>query len=357
MLKRLFLLAILLLVLFIVSFFSFKIHIKSSSQLDIFSSCDKIKDSERATECYTDIMLANIKKNPANIKSLFATLYQKSLRPDFPSHADLHEIGHESGELIAFLNKDPYKAFFSCGMEFDDGGGCYHGVVMTYIDETQPAGNFSFEKAFQFCDEVKRRSSSQEDYSNCVHGIGHIGIIKVKGDLSKALTACDILGTAANHCYDGVFMEYSRGDSQTGLHIHAHPLGSIVISCKDLAIKYKASCYKFIGRHNPAFAKDQKDYYGGSQICDTLDEDYRIYCQLGIGRRVLLATGYDIQKAGSICAGLGKYSQDCKQAIIIDKVYRIEQWPDPNDLCLKLPEDFARDCVQSKVAYYNLTLP
>ncbi len=358
MFARVPLLTVLIFLLVAISLLSVKIHAQSSLKgIDLFSSCDKIIGSKKAIECYTNIMLAQVKKNPANTKNLLNALYKKSLGPNFSGHANLHKIAHEAGELMATLIRDPYEGFFSCGPEFD--GACYHAVVMTYADEAQPLDDsFSFEKAFQFCEGVRSRSSSGKDYSNCIHGVGHIGIIKVKGDINKALGECDSLETAfRSHCYDGVFMEYSRGDFKTGLHIHVHAIGSIILPCKDLDVVYKATCYKSMGRGNPAFFKNREDYYGGAQFCDSIEKDYQIYCRLGLGRRMLLSTGYDMQQAASICANLGKYSDDCKQAIILNKVYNIEQWQDPNEFCQQLPRSMISNCLQSEVAYYNFILP
>ncbi len=357
MLKKLFYLAILILLLGIFSMFSFKIKTQPGSNGNsLFASCKIITDSTEATKCYTNVILKQVRQNPNQTQSLFKSLAQNYRQPGFVGSASFHELAHETGELMTTVVEDPYEAFLNCGPEFQ--GGCYHGVVMTYIDATQPSGNFSFEKAFQFCEGIKKRAAYDQEYLHCVHGVGHIGIIKVKGDLNKALTGCDILKAAfSRHCYDGVFMEYSRGDTQTGLHIHNKPLGFIALPCKDLVSVYKTACYFVFGRLNPVLEKNVENYLGAEKLCDLAEEDYHYFCRLGLGERILLNAGYDMQKAANICASFGKYSYDCKQAIIIDKVYGIDQPKDPNNFCGQSTGILRNSCLQGEIAYYNFILP
>ncbi len=358
MLKQLSFLAILILILAIVSFLPINFSIKSNlfSSSNPFDVCMSISNSDKAEECYSKTMLSKIKNNPADTQNIFKSLYKKRVSPSFNGSTTFHKISHEAGVLMATLIRDPYEAFSYCGDQFQSG--CYHGVVMTYIDESQTNSAFSFKKAFAFCDGLKARSYSAQLYSHCVHAIGHIGILKVEGNIKKALQGCDLSQlNLRGTCYDGVFMEYSRGDSQNGVHFHERPWGTVAVPCEELQPIYKPACYYALGRVNPVNAKNGQDNYGVGRLCDSVEKDYRYFCSLGLGKRILMENSFDINMAASVCAGLGKYKDDCKEAVIAVIVYYIDVPKDPNDLCVQLAGDLMNSCVQGKIAYYNLMLP
>ncbi len=353
MLKKLTILAALMLFFVVASLVPIKISIRdASSSLDkSFFACKDI-GSREAKECLTNVMLKEVRNNPSNIKNMFKFLSDK-YGPDFNGSQYFHDIVHEVGEFMFVTYKDPYKAYSYCSSEFE--GGCYHGVVMEYVNETQPSSaSFSFAKAIKFCDGLP---SKKTDYSVCIHGIGHIGIIKVKGDLNKALAGCDLASLSARStCHNGVFMEYSRGDTQTGLHIHDNPLGYIDVPCESLSTAYKPDCYYFISRVNMR-STSRNSYYEAWKLCDSIEKEYRFFCGLGLGEKILRTRNYNIEISAEFCSKMEQYSGVCKDTIIYAQVYHVEQPRATRDICGNLPSKMKPSCLQGEIAYYNFILP
>lgn len=332
-------------------------------------------------------MLKEGLNHPSNIRSMLNFIDRTIRLPYFRGSNFFHDVVHDLGMNLYQQYQDPYQALKNCSFQFQSG--CYHGVIMSYFDDTTSVNDFSFSKGGEFCNGLRDRIKvSDFEYLQCLHGIGHIGIAKVRGDLLLALSGCDLMKTNSlkKACYDGVFMEYSKGESQSGHHSHAE-LGSIVLPCNRLDSRYRRFCYFTFGRNNPQFLKNRADYYGVAKVCNQLEDESTydltvgvsspffggaesteaesdsakadkdsFFCMIGMARRLLYQTLDDLFKAQKICRGMGELKEACKQAIIYVEVYQISEPEDKPELCKFVP-GLAKDlCLKSKLAFYNLIL-
>mgnify|MGYP003393963101 FL=1 len=157
-----------------------------------------------------------------------------------------HEFAHIIGnELYKSLGLDGIRV---CDTSF--AFGCMHGVTEKMLlkegigkiksIETQCISFFPPEET--------------QDYTGCIHGMGHGVYTFEGGNLKKALANCDIVSDPYRQsCYDGVFMENSTSQSRN--FDPANPWKF----CSDLDGRYQRNCARYqsqIFLNNSANAPD-----------------------------------------------------------------------------------------------------
>ncbi len=327
--------------------------------IDIFSSCQDKYGLENK-KCYSDVLLKEGAKNPSGIKSMLSFLEKGLKNPSLNVSPFLHPDVHDLGMILYQQLKDPFLAYSYCGSEFRSG--CQHSVIMSYFDDITTPENFKFQDAILFCSTLKERLSlSRSDFTSCIHGIGHISISKFKGDLLSALKGCELAPSTTIHtCYDGIFMEYSKGETSIGIHSE-NPSGTIFLPCDTLPYFYASICYDTFGRTSPAFVnrlRDTESFKEAAELCQNVQEKYRFFCMLGVTRALLYANVNDIYASNKVCKKMGHLQPSCKEALIINTVYGLEA-PAEKRLtffCAKYFKPFKTHCVNTIRAYYDFIL-
>jgi hypothetical protein len=112
-----------------------------------------------------------------------------------------HDFAHLIGNAI--YEKFGIAGITSCDETF--AFGCFHGVTQKLL-ETE--GVSAIRKVQDRCTEIFPPAKSQ-NYTGCIHGMGHGLFTYERFNLAKALEDCDGLDSLyQSYCYDGVFMEH-----------------------------------------------------------------------------------------------------------------------------------------------------
>jgi plastocyanin len=115
--------------------------------------------------------------------------------------------------------------------------GCYHGVTEAMLLAVGMEQVPDIEKN---CLSTLKNEHS-ENYTGCIHGIGH-GLLSWSGlQMTKALAGCDLLQEQyRGYCYDGVFMEHAEA-SPKNVFDKDHPWQL----CDGLEERYRYNCARY----------------------------------------------------------------------------------------------------------------
>lgn len=171
--------------------------------------------------------------------------------------------GHVIGNAHGFAHLVGNGIYHKLGLEgivvCDDtfAYGCYHGVTEAMLLDVGVSGIPRIEKN---CLSIFSADQNQ-NYTGCMHGIGH-GLVTWSGlNVKKALTGCDALHKQYRpYCYDGVFMEHAEGTP------------------------------KMLSGENPW------------QFCDSLEKTYRYNCARYQAVLFANAFGWSLHQSGQACA-------------------------------------------------------
>ncbi len=152
-------------------------------------------------DCYTAAIRTMVQKNGvAQTLATLQTLAAADPAVERGGHVYAHGIGIE-----AFLHfRETRETFAACTTDF--ASGCKHGVIQAYL-ESQTAIDSATINAL--CAPYRVAQGSTWQLFQCVHGMGHGLDMMYRGDLPKALAACDLLAETwdRDSCFGGAFME------------------------------------------------------------------------------------------------------------------------------------------------------
>ncbi|HEY3197275.1 MAG TPA: hypothetical protein VGJ57_04620 [Nitrospirales bacterium] len=230
--------------------------------------------------------------------------------------ADRHRIAREIGGTTAsrFGINDP--AFLLCPTSMNDD--CRHGFFQYALGQAHATDNV----ARLICGSLDRAYSAKFIF-DCYLGLGHGVLIAQNYDLTKALDACETLGTPTGQdgCRQGAFIE-NRNASLTGsgrrdVFSRNDPLAP----CNIVPDKYRYACFiNHAGRLMEFFNNNVKK---AARACLKAPDAYVSPCLQSIG---LMVSNGPWQRL------LAK-NNDGKSEVIA--------W----DLCLKFPQDHREPCV------------
>ncbi len=124
------------------------------------------------------------------------------------SYKGTHDINSNAHLLSHIIGNSIFKTYGVEGFRYCSGAfayGCIHGFFESafFNDRNNLA------KLSDVC--LKIQTSGDEEYDNCLHGIGHgVALTYMSKDLTSVLKRCDIIPKDREYCYDGVFMEYQE---------------------------------------------------------------------------------------------------------------------------------------------------
>jgi len=147
--------------------------------------------------------------------------------------SNAHEFAHLIGN--AMYVKFGLEGITYCDQTF--AFGCYHGVSEKLLVDKGP---MVVKDVQQHCTNIFPPETTQ-NFTGCIHGMGHGLFTYEHFNVQKALNDCDQLDELyKTYCYDGVFMEHSD-DLAEGEFDPNHPWQF----CEALAEKYQYNCARY----------------------------------------------------------------------------------------------------------------
>jgi hypothetical protein len=212
-----------------------------------------------------------------------------------------HVIAHGLGRFaVAQRDGDP-GVYADCREVFQ--AGCNHGVMEAYFASMRAAAPDAIAPRAldSLCVRITRPQAARLVSLECAHGMGHGLVARYRGDVHRALGACDHLTQrdARDECHDGVFMENAvrattSADMRVGdAAVQARAAGreqKPLVSrddpsypCGDVAAEYRSSCWKYqpiilveATRGDPARTVD---------ACGRAPAAFQDECYFGIGKQ------------------------------------------------------------------------
>jgi len=179
------------------------------------------------------VQLAFVKEIAASDPASSWEFLKKTFMVDGQVVGNAHEFSHIIGNSL--YKKFGLKGVRSCDTTF--AYGCMHGVTEAMLSKE------GVEKVRYIEEECLKYFPPEinNNYSGCIHGMGHGLMTFEGGDYKKALVDCDRLSFAYRiFCYDGVFMENSTYPDQ--INFDKNDPWKL---CKNLSATYFEPCAKY----------------------------------------------------------------------------------------------------------------
>lgn len=212
-----------------------------------------------------------------------------------------HVVAHALGRFVVAQRDGDPAVYADCREVFQ--AGCHHGVMEGYFtspralqaDAVAPAALDSL------CTRITRPGAARLVSLECAHGMGHGLLARYRGDVPRALGACDHLmrRDARDECHDGVFMENAvRGTTSADMRVgdaavkagvatrEQKPLvrrGDLAYPCSEIGGAYRAACWKYQAL---IIAEETRgDPPRTLEACGRAPAAYRDECYFGVGKQ------------------------------------------------------------------------
>ncbi len=247
-------------------------------------------------------------------------------------------------ELAHIIGNNGYKKLGLDAVKICDATfafGCFHGVTEQLLQEKGAAVIPEVEKK---CLEFFPPQQTQ-NYTGCIHGMGH-GLLALENlDLHRALADCDALSQQFRYyCYDGVFMENAF-------------ISKIEVDetdpwnfCADFPEQYHLNCARYQ-------AQRFRQYFGWqpaqiSKYClMTNAEIFRKVCSESIGYQIAQNSQGDAAKIKEQCAAITdqKAKSHCVSGAAREVIFQgYADWEETSaSLCSILPASEKAACLES----------
>lgn len=231
--------------------------------------------------------------------------------------------------------------------------GFYHGALENYFLEEAIFPGTEESRFMKVIPALCKREyfDLEQNYYQCLHGLGHSLMFATDSELPLALKYCDVLDTDTGRemCYSGAFMENSFSNTNPVHQSKYIREEDPSYPCTILDEKYRASCYQqqtgyLIG------------YYGGDwgkvrSFCNALSGVYQARCFNGLGQQ--LVGSVNISEVVTQCGYVDKESgvRECLRGtlVAIDAAY--PHSPERIiDVCVHAQSlEFSNECTQRAV--------
>ncbi len=267
------------------------------------------------------------------------------------AHSQCHQLTHAIGHG-ALQDSASLADTFAHGDSFC-WSGYYHGVMEEVVEkigiEALP------EQLNTICAPMKKGSTQDFYYYNCVHGLGH-GVMAIKNnELFDALALCGKLSDRWDQeaCSGGVFMENVMLDTREEGTKYLHP-DDPVYPCNDVEEKYKPQCY--VMQTSYMMSVLQRDFSKVFALCATVSERYQDICYEGVGRDASGQTLSSIDETVKLCnLGTTRMQREhCMIGAVKDFVSYYHSDTEANKLCYAVQHDLLDSCLTTVKAYYKL---
>ncbi len=357
--------------------FSPKADLKRSEESSNFivSKMGECAKAKKRTECLKQT--AKDFLNNFTLKEVLSVFEKNETKPELISIC--HEAAHYLGRKEYQKQQSLSKVFSSCNHSCL--GGCYHGALEGYFinqnitingeDDSEVAS-----KMPGLCG-VQSNYQIPQDFTECLHGLGHAVMFLSENDLLRSLKLCDQLHTKDEQdlCYTGAFMANVDG-AQSGsdhpskyfkpdndlypctilgekylsmcytyavLQPHQGDLKKTIDICLMVPPDYRNSCFRTMGRDRVYNTTDESVM---KKECDLISEhEFRNECYIGVVGSIVVRYGIDSQSPFRYCSILDiQFKDSCYREIAL----RLKNWTqDENKLlniCSKLPKEYINTC-------------
>ncbi len=306
-----------------------------------------LKECARAAEGQTDCYraLATTAYETVDTAAILAALSGEEVDQSllFGCHTFLHFYGQEAGRAAEHIGEALAVGSPVCF------AGYYHGVLENYFLEhaLNPAAapRAVTEAVPMLC--VRSYFDLEQNYYQCLHGLGHSLMFATDGELPQALGHCDALAGAVEQewCYSGAFMENAFSNTNP-----VHPSKYVraddpAYPCTILQERYLSSCYQQQSGYLIGYY--QADWEKILDFCSTIPGAYQSRCFNGIGQQ--LVGSMDMPQVVERCVYAQKADTEhqCLWGAIVAVGEAYPQSPERTLVfCTLVPEGFQRECVE-----------
>jgi len=259
---------------------------------------------------------------------------------------DIHDQAHLIGGLI--YEKEGLEGLSKCSSEF--AFGCFHG----FLDKAFEKSLDNLKKAEEACQTLGEGGPS----SSCIHGIGHgVASFHSTTDLKASLLSCKKLSSVGQQfCFDGVFMEFERGASNS-LYSKDNPFKP----CDDLEKEFGEEFSFACGRNQPTvlmsrFKFSFEDVIG---VClSSPSESFKVACFDALG---FISTKGTSDPAAIVSAcqkiGVSEYVLRCVKAAAGEFIFQeVPGWQKNAPAICNLLESGSDECqsyIQELIRQYG----
>lgn len=225
-----------------------------------------------------------------------------------------HELTHFLGRQTYATSQDLPSTLVSCNSTCQ--GGCYHGAVEQYLKEHDHNLSGNALKA-TFTSICQSKSLTPLIFAECEHGLGHAAMLITDSELTPSLSLCDLLPARENkeHCYSGVFMEYSSSSTENNAaNKNMHPADPLY-PCDTLSSQYLPLCYQYQSSYFSIIT--HYDAKATADLCMKVPKEYQKGCiQIIGGGQVGLTRDVSVMSRNCTQMPTADLRQTCNQGVV-----------------------------------------
>lgn len=279
---------------------------------------NECSNSKYHPACY-DQEIPKLMDPPINLSMENAFKVTKLIQNDDSSFLYCHVIGHELSAKEYDKNPSAWEDIIPRCPFAVCANGCQHGVLQELArDEkfTDQQIQEYLPKLDQVCEAKSNWNPTPFEQSHCYHGLGHMTLYMVGGDIVKAANLCDQLGTKSDGrdfkslCYQGLFMQLFQPLEPEDY--------ALIKEVKDAPSKasLKQFCHQFDTIHKqedcwnegwPLYRDDIKTGAGIVEFCSQLDTSIeQNHCYSLMYYIIGQENNFDPTQIRRICLGMPK---------------------------------------------------
>lgn len=186
------------------------------------------------------------------------------------------------------------------------------------------------------------------DQFNCLHGLGHGLVLRVKGSLFGALQLCDALGPGSweqDACAGGAFMQNLMNAGEGDIAAVADP-NRPLYPCTAVEQWQKSSCYLMVT--SLILNLNGRDIDKAFAACDGAEAAYVPSCYQSLGRDISGQTITEVRPMLELCQrGSREHLGDCLIGAATSTANEHQDVVRANQLCDAAPEDVRPHCANA----------
>lgn len=263
----------------------------------------------------------------------------------YDCHQVVHDIGNEAADFYGDIGVALSYEGSACW------SGYYHGVVENALSQYSDEELLS--EIANVCDVAAAVPYNFTHY-NCLHGVGHGVMLRLKSDLFTSLPYCEKfeIEWEESSCLGGAFMENVVSAQQVdlnrtdGIYSDVEPTLSdtdLVYPCNAVEERHLEECWGM--QTSWILWQNGRDYAHAFTICDSVVEGFVDDCYRSMGRDISGDTLVDPPRIRELC-DLGAYDwqPDCYVGATVNAVFNFRDTVIAWHVCNLAPEEMKGSC-------------